>query len=58
VFDFLRGDEPYKYLWNAADRWNRRFVMWKPALPSSWAPRLSDLEIRIEHRVKEWARNR
>jgi CelD/BcsL family acetyltransferase involved in cellulose biosynthesis len=57
-FDFLRGDEPYKYLWNAVDRWNSRFVMWKPALPSSWTPRLIDLETRIEHRVKQWARSR
>jgi CelD/BcsL family acetyltransferase involved in cellulose biosynthesis len=57
-FDFLRGDEPYKYLWKASDRWNQRFVMWKPALPSSWTPKLIALETRIEHRVKQWARNR
>jgi CelD/BcsL family acetyltransferase involved in cellulose biosynthesis len=57
-FDFLRGDEPYKYLWKATDRWNQRFVMWKPALPSSWTPKLIDLETRVEHRVKQWARNR
>jgi CelD/BcsL family acetyltransferase involved in cellulose biosynthesis len=57
-FDFLRGDEPYKYVWNASDRWNRRLVLWKPELPSSWTPTLIDLETRLEHRVKEWARNR
>jgi CelD/BcsL family acetyltransferase involved in cellulose biosynthesis len=57
-FDFLRGDEPYKYVWQASDRWNRRFVMWKPALPSSWTPKLIGLETHIEHRVKQWARNR
>ncbi len=26
AFDFLRGAEPYKYEWGAADRWNRRRV--------------------------------
>lgn len=25
-FDFLRGDEPYKYKWGAQDRFNRRLV--------------------------------
>jgi CelD/BcsL family acetyltransferase involved in cellulose biosynthesis len=24
VFDFLRGQEPYKYEWGAVDRWSRR----------------------------------
>lgn len=57
-FDFLRGDEPYKYIWKATDRWNRRFTMWKTTLPSSWTPRLINLETRIEHRVKAWARSR
>ena len=25
-FDFLRGNEPYKYLWGARDRYNQRWL--------------------------------
>lgn len=28
-FDFLRGDEAYKYDWGAQDRWNVRFILSK-----------------------------
>jgi CelD/BcsL family acetyltransferase involved in cellulose biosynthesis len=47
-FDFLRGDEPYKYAWGAADRHNQRLVISRGALPQAWVR----LEERVEAAVK------
>ena len=58
VFDFLRGDEPYKYTWGAHDRENLRWLWWKPSWPSRLAPRLNGWERQAEHAIKAWARSR
>jgi CelD/BcsL family acetyltransferase involved in cellulose biosynthesis len=55
-FDFLRGDEPYKYAWKASERSNLRLLLWKPSFPSCLAPRLNGAERRIEREVKRLAR--
>lgn len=55
-FDFLRGDEPYKYTWGAVDRVNRRRLLWRPGTPGATAPRLMALERRAEHQAKRFAR--
>jgi CelD/BcsL family acetyltransferase involved in cellulose biosynthesis len=55
-FDFLRGDEPYKYAWKATDRENVRLLVWRPAFPSRLAPWLNRLERRVEHGAKAVAR--
>lgn len=55
-FDFLRGDEPYKYAWKASDRENVRLLIWRPAFPSRLAPWLNRLERQVEHGAKTIAR--
>jgi CelD/BcsL family acetyltransferase involved in cellulose biosynthesis len=55
-FDFLRGDEPYKYAWKASDRENVRLLIWRSAFPSRLAPWLNRLERRVEHGAKAVAR--
>jgi CelD/BcsL family acetyltransferase involved in cellulose biosynthesis len=55
-FDFLRGDEPYKYAWQASDRENVRLLIWRPAFPSRLAPWLNRLERQVEHGAKAIAR--
>jgi CelD/BcsL family acetyltransferase involved in cellulose biosynthesis len=55
-FDFLRGDEPYKYAWKASDRENVRLLIWRSAFPSRLAPWLNRLERQIEHGAKAVAR--
>jgi CelD/BcsL family acetyltransferase involved in cellulose biosynthesis len=57
-FDFLRGDEPYKYAWRAVDRHNWRWLWWKPGGVSRLAPLLNDLERAAERRIKAFARSR
>lgn len=51
-FDFLRGDERYKYAWGAGDRINSRLLVWRRRFPATLAPRLNAIERSIEHRVK------
>lgn len=55
-FDFLRGDEPYKYAWGARDRWNHRLLLWRCGLSGSLVPILNRLEVRAEHALKHAAR--
>lgn len=55
-FDFLRGDEPYKYAWKASDRENVRLLIWRSAFPSRLAPWLNRLERRVEHGARAVAR--
>ena len=53
-FDFLRGNEPYKYKWGAQDRWNRRVSIThfglRPALLSTGGK----IGLRLEEQVKDW----
>lgn len=55
-FDFLRGDEPYKYTWGAIDRINRRRLLWRVGTPGSAASLLVSLERQVEHGAKRFAR--
>jgi CelD/BcsL family acetyltransferase involved in cellulose biosynthesis len=55
-FDFLRGDEPYKYLWGARNRENRRLLLWQPSFPASLAPSLNRWERTAESLLKAFAR--
>jgi CelD/BcsL family acetyltransferase involved in cellulose biosynthesis len=58
-FDFLRGDEPYKYRWGARDRQNRRFSVTRRGLVR---PRLLQSVGRWSHRAelafKDWMHRR
>jgi len=55
-FDFLRGNEPYKRRWTlGASAWNHRWVMArKNFLPFPGVVAVTRLELRVEHRLKEW----
>lgn len=55
-FDFLRGDEPYKYLWGAKDRVNRRLLLWREAGAGRIFPHLNRTERAVESAVKRAAR--
>jgi CelD/BcsL family acetyltransferase involved in cellulose biosynthesis len=55
-FDFLRGDEPYKYAWGAADRANRRVVVARPTVAGQVALRLNGWETKAERAVKRLGR--
>jgi CelD/BcsL family acetyltransferase involved in cellulose biosynthesis len=57
-FDFLRGDEPYKYAWRSQDRQNWRWLWWKPDSRSALALGLNGLERAAERRIKTFARGR
>jgi len=56
AFDFLRGDEPYKYAWGAKNRLNHRRVLWRHGSAGALAPSLVALERRAEQQVKRIAR--
>jgi CelD/BcsL family acetyltransferase involved in cellulose biosynthesis len=59
VFDFLRGDEPYKAKWTGLAQVNVRRIVTKQGKGFSWlARRVQKLESHIEFRAKEWARSR
>jgi CelD/BcsL family acetyltransferase involved in cellulose biosynthesis len=55
-FDFLRGDEPYKYAWKPQERRNLRLLIWKRSFPSCLTPRLNQAERHIERQAKRLAR--
>jgi CelD/BcsL family acetyltransferase involved in cellulose biosynthesis len=55
-FDFLRGDEPYKYTWAAVNRTNYRCLYWRDRCAGVVAPLLTTLEHRVECRAKRLAR--
>jgi len=57
-FDFLRGDEPYKYAWGAVNRLHSRRLLWRDELPSRLAPYLNHWERQVERRAKDWAARR
>lgn len=46
VFDFLRGDEPYKYRWKPQVQWHRRACHARGALAWAWRKRV-DWESRL-----------
>ena len=46
VFDFLRGDEPYKYRWKPQVQWHRRACTARGALAGAWRKRI-DGETRL-----------
>ena len=55
VFDFLRGDEPYKAKWTGASRANLRRIVTRTASPATaLARRAAIWEDTIERRGKEW----
>jgi CelD/BcsL family acetyltransferase involved in cellulose biosynthesis len=61
-FDFLRGDERYKYLWGAADRETARLLLWRPTPFGKLAPHLHAWERETERRLvaaaRHWAARR
>jgi CelD/BcsL family acetyltransferase involved in cellulose biosynthesis len=59
TFDFLRGNEAYKYRWLPEDRMNCRLLLGRPrSLRSHAMLRLNRLERYVEHRAKEFAKGR
>jgi CelD/BcsL family acetyltransferase involved in cellulose biosynthesis len=56
TFDFLRGDEPYKYAWGATNRTNHRRLLWRVGGAGAVAPRLVALERHAEQALKRVAR--
>ena len=55
-FDFLRGDEAYKYRWGAGDTWNSRLLLWGPGSIGALAPHLVRCERGVERVAKSVAR--
>ena len=58
VFDFLRGDEPYKAKWTEASNTVSRRIVARTDAPLFTLSRAADWEQRAERRIKEWARRR
>ena len=56
VFDFLRGDEPYKYRWNVTDRFNYRVQWRRGGLRSHALYGLNRATGVLEHQAKLLAR--
>ena len=57
-FDFLRGDEEYKFAWKPQVRANLRRLFWREAGPARYLPLLLNLERGAESALKSWARGR
>jgi CelD/BcsL family acetyltransferase involved in cellulose biosynthesis len=58
-FDFLRGDEDYKYRWTETVRLNYRLLLPRPrSIRSGAMLRLNHLEQYVEHRAKAFAAKR
>ncbi|MBV9848648.1 MAG: GNAT family N-acetyltransferase, partial [Armatimonadetes bacterium] len=57
VFDFLRGDEPYKAKWTAQAQVNARRLLTRPRTPFGPLARAAQrAEYAVERRVKAWMR--
>lgn len=54
-FDFLRGNEAYKYSWGAQDCPNSRLICWRAGLTGALVPHLVRLETSAEILVKRAA---
>src|SRR5205085_380533 len=55
-WDFLRGDEAYKYRWGARNRPTRRLLLWHSSPAGRLAPALQSAERWIEAAIKRAAR--
>jgi CelD/BcsL family acetyltransferase involved in cellulose biosynthesis len=51
-FDFLRGNERYKYRWTGMERMNHRIILRQDSLRSGIAARIGHLEHMVEQRFK------
>ena len=59
VFDFLRGDEPYKAKWTGESQFNLRRLITRSRTPFSFlAQQAQKLEEQIERRGKAWMRRK
>jgi len=59
VFDFLRGDEPYKAKWTHSTRANARRVLTRAGTPfTALARRVQGWEDTVERRGKAWMRRK
>jgi len=56
VFDFLRGDEPYKSKWTSHHVNNERWLGWRPGFLGLWVRAIHSTEERIESAAKRAAR--
>lgn len=57
-FDFLRGDEPYKYRWGAQDRFSQRLSLTHPGLRPPLLAGAGHLRFRAEIALKRWMHRR
>jgi CelD/BcsL family acetyltransferase involved in cellulose biosynthesis len=57
-FDFLRGDEGYKYKWGAQDRYNLRLSITRPGVRSALLEGAGKVSLRAEQRFKRWMHER
>jgi CelD/BcsL family acetyltransferase involved in cellulose biosynthesis len=57
-FDFLRGDEAYKYRWGAQDRRNRRVSVTRPGLRPALVASAGWVSLRAELSAKAWMHRR
>ena len=58
VFDFLRGDEPYKAKWTGHSHCNLRRIITRPGVLSGLARRAQAVEDTLERRGKAWMRRK
>lgn len=57
-FDFLRGDEGYKYRWGAQDRYNRRVSLTQTGLRSALLVTTGRWVLSLELTLKHWMHTR
>jgi CelD/BcsL family acetyltransferase involved in cellulose biosynthesis len=57
-FDFLRGDEGYKYRWGAVDRYNTRASLTRPGIRAALLAAKGRASLRVEMRLKTWMHRR
>jgi CelD/BcsL family acetyltransferase involved in cellulose biosynthesis len=57
-FDFLRGDEGYKYRWGAVDRYNARVSLTRPGVRSTLLAAKGRASLQVEMRLKTWMHRR
>jgi CelD/BcsL family acetyltransferase involved in cellulose biosynthesis len=57
-FDFLRGDEGYKYKWGARDRYNRRLSITHPGLRPALLAAGGRLSLTMEQKLKSYMHRR
>ena len=57
-FDFLRGNEGYKYRWGAQDRFNARLILPRPGIRSAIITASAAATLVAELRLKDWMHRR